>query len=393
MFYAGGKRTRYRSPMDIPLNATEQHELLAFLQALLSFPTEDPPGREIDLARFLYTTLRDWGLDAELDEFSPGRANVLARLGTGDGPGLAFSAHLDTLPAGTQPWTYPPFAGECHGGRIYGRGAADMKGGLAAMAFAARRLHRAGAALPGPLMLAFSAGESSSCLGAKRMVARGDLQGIGALLISEPSGLDVLIAETGALWLTVSARGSSGHVSAGGAAANAVLAVVEAARRLQQLQLQGPCHPLLGSPVLRINTIAGGSAINLNPDYAELGVDIRYPPGMQREQLLAQVTEHLGEQYQLTVVDDKPPVQIDAAHPFVDHCLAACRATLGDTPPPAGVSYFSDATVLSTQLGLPRVVIGPGELGMSGQHDEWVAVDKLVAAVEIYTRVASNWVG
>lgn len=379
--------------MNPVLDADEQQELLSFLQALIRFPTEDPPGGEIELASFLHDTLRRWGLDAQLDEFAPGRANVIARVGGGTARGLAFSAHMDTMPAGTRDWTHPPFAAELVDGRIYGRGSADMKGGLAAMAYAAKRLAAADIALKGPLVLAFSAGESSSCLGAKRMVETDALHDVGALLISEPSSLDVLIAETGALWLRVSASGTAGHASAGGGGDNAIAKIVDAAQRLRSLESGVAPHPLLGEPSLRINTVSGGSAINLTPDYAELGVDIRYLPGMDGEGIRRQVAEFLGGAFEVTVIDDKPPVEIAAEHPLVGCCLDACRAVLGETATPGGVRYFSDATVLSTRLGLPRVIVGPGELGMSGARDEFVAVERLVAACEIYGRVATEMLG
>jgi len=379
--------------MELALNPAEQQELLSFLQALVRFPTEDPPGREIELARFLHDTLAGWGLVAELDEFAPGRANVIARLNGGEAPGLAFSAHTDTMPVGTREWTHPPFAAEVVDGKVYGRGTADMKGGLAAMAFAAKRLHDAGVSLKGPLVLAFSAGESSSCLGAKRMVAVDALHDVGALLISEPSTLGVVIAEMGALWLRVAASGTAGHASAGGAGDNAILKILAAGERLRGLKLEGEQHPLLGGPTLRINTIAGGSAINLTPDHAELGVDIRYPPGMEGEAIRARVAAALGEGVAVTVIDDKPPVAVAPGHPLVAACLAACRDVLGSVPEPGGVSYFSDATVLSTKLGLPRVIVGPGALGMSGARDEYVTVERLVGACEIYMRVALGWLG
>ena len=379
--------------MELALNPAKQQELLSFLQALVRYPTEDPPGREIELARFLHDTLAGWGLVAELDEFAPGRANVIARLAGGGAPGLAFSAHTDTLPAGSREWIHPPFAAELVDGRVYGRGTADMKGGIAAMAFAARRLHAAGVSLKGPLVLAFSAGESSSCLGARRMVAVDALHDVGALLISEPSTLGVLTAEMGALWLRVSAVGTAGHASAGGGGDNAILKILDAAARLRALDLGDDHHPLLGRPGLRINTMAGGSAINLTPDHAELGVDIRYLPGMDPGAIREQVAAALGEGVAVTVIDDKPPVEVAPGHPLVATCLAACRDVLGSVGEPGGVSYFSDGTVLCPALGLPRVIVGPGALGMSGQRDEYVVVERLMAACEIYTRVAMAWLG
>ena len=123
------------------LTSTEQSELIALLQRLIQFPTEDPPGHEIEMARFLAETLESWGISAELDEFLPNRANVIGRVkGGSNHPALIFSAHIDTMTVGTQAWQHDPFAGNIEDGKLYGRGASDMKSGMAAMMMAAKRL-------------------------------------------------------------------------------------------------------------------------------------------------------------------------------------------------------------------------------------------------------------
>ena len=134
---------------------------VALLRQLVRCDSCDPPGREIEIATLVHERLVEAGLESELDEFQPGRANVLARLrGAGAAvPALVFSAHFDTMPPGTRPWRHPPFAAEVEGGRLYGRGAADMKGGMAAMVAAACRLVGERERLAGDLVLAFSAGE------------------------------------------------------------------------------------------------------------------------------------------------------------------------------------------------------------------------------------------
>ncbi len=378
--------------------ATEREELVELLRSIIRVPTEDPPGREIELARHVHQTLLGWGLRSELDEFSPGRANVVARLGApGPRPALAFSAHLDTMPAGSSPWRHPPFAADEADGRVYGRGAADMKGGLAAMMHAAERLAHGASALQGELVLAFSAGESSSCLGAKRLVETGALRGVGAILVSEPSSLRVLVAEKGALWVKAVAKGTPGHASGAaaktGAGDNAILRIVDCVGALREMRFGSAGHALLGEPDLRFGTVQGGSAVNLTPDHAELGIDVRYLPGMTRAQILEVLQERVGADVALETMDDKPPVEVCADHPFVLACLAACRAVLGTVDPPGGAAYFSDSNVLCPALGVPRVIVGPGELGMSGQRDEHVEVAKLIAATEIYVRLAADVLG
>lgn len=378
------------------LSEAEQSQLITLLQRLIQFPTEDPPGSELQLAYFVHETLMESRITSNLIEFQPGRANVVARLkGQGERPGLVFSAHLDTLPVGQGAWQYHPFEGRVSRGRVYGRGASDVKSGVAAMIAAAQLLEREKSPLKGDLILAFSAGESSNCLGARQMVLDNSLKGAGALLISEPSSLKMLIAEKGALWVKAIATGTPGHpsgaVSAFGAGDNAILKLVNFINRLPGFTPEVPAHPLLGGMSTNIGTIAGGSAVNLTPDHAELGLDIRYLPGMSEEDMLGELQELAGSGIAFEVLDNKPPVETPPDHPFVHLCREAYRSSWGEEPSVGGVTYFSDAAVLSPALDLPRVIIGPGELGMTGQCDEYVHIDKVIAAANIYVRIALDF--
>jgi len=374
------------------LSESEKNDLVALLQRVIQFPTEDPPGREIDLAQFIRDTFTDWKIPVELDEFQPGRANVIARLkGTGSRPGLVFSAHMDTMPAGQGAWRFPPFEGRLSEGRIYGRGAADMKSGLATMMCAARRFANKDMHLQGDLIIAFSGGESSNCLGAKRMISVGALEGAGHLLVSEPSSLEVLVAEKGAWWVKAVATGKPGHLSGAdgttGTGHNAVFKLVDFINDFRHFKPTFQKHPILGEPTTNIGTISGGSAVNVTPDYAEAALDFRFVPGMSAEDMLKELQTLAGPEISFETMDLKPPVVTPVDHPFVEVCLEVCRSRLGHIGPPGGVAYYSDSAIFCPALDLPRVIIGPGELGMSGQRDEHVEVENLVAATEIYMRI------
>lgn len=302
------------------LTEPDQRELLQLLQRLIQFPTEDPPGREIEMARFLQDTLQAWGLDAELDEFQPGRANVLARLrGNSTSPGLVFSAHIDTMPAGTHGWTVPPFGGEIHDGKLYGRGASDMKSGLAAMLMAVKQATQWQIPLAGDLILAISAGESSNCLGAKRIVATDGLHGAGAIVVSEPSSMGIVVAQTGTWWVRATASGAPGHpsgVTGGqGAGSNAILKITDLVQQLRYFHFKADVHPLLGLPSLSVGLISGGTAVNQTPDHAEVSLDIRFTPGMAQDVMLAALQTLAGPDIQFETMDWKPPLELDVNHP------------------------------------------------------------------------------
>jgi len=378
------------------LDPAHRDGLVALLQRLIQFPTEDPPGREIEMARFMYETTQEMGMISQIDEFRPGRANVIARIkGNGTKPGLVFSAHFDTMPTGTKAWTYPPFGGEVHDGKIYGRGASDMKSGMAAMLIAAQQIMQRPETLQGDLILAFSAGESSNCIGAKRMLETGAINDAGAIIVSEPSSLRILIAETGTWWIKATATGIPGHSSGAtgglGTGSNAILKLVDLINKLADFRFDVAAHPLLGEPTLSVGTIQGGTAVNQTPDHAELGLDVRFLPGMTVDSMVTALQTLAGPEISFETIDLKPPVEIAGDHPLVQICTAAAQSHLGQIEPPSGVAYYSDAVILSPALNIPRVIIGPGELGFSGIVDEYVEIGKLVTSAEIYQRIAYDY--
>ncbi|MEM7119089.1 MAG: M20 family metallopeptidase [Chloroflexota bacterium] len=382
--------------MDFRLSSTEQEALIGLLQRLIQFPTEDPPGYEIEMARFLQATLASWGITAVLDEFLPNRANVVGRVkGNGRRPALIFSAHIDTMTVGTQTWHHDPFAAEIEAGKLYGRGASDMKSGMAAMMMAAKQLAAHAHLLQGDLILAFTAGESSNCLGAKRLIETNALNGAGAIIVSEPSSLRLLITESGTWWVRAIAKGEPGHgsgIQAGTkGSSSAILKLVDFIQRLQSFSFNVADHPLLGQPTIRIGLIEGGTAVNQTPDHAECAIDIRFLPGMDRAAMLTALQTFAGEEITFETLDLKPAIELSADHPLVALCEKVCREQLGNVAPPSGVFYYSDAVILSPALGIPRVIIGPGELGMSGSRDEYVVLEKVIKSTEIFQQIAVEY--
>lgn len=369
-------------------------DVAELLAALVRIDSCVPPGDEIEIARFVHARLEAAGISASLDEFEPGRANVLARIkGDGNRPALVFSAHFDTMPPGAQPWAHGPFAAVVEDGRLYGRGAADMKSGMSAMIVAAERLVASGDRLSGDLVLAFSAGESSNCLGARRFVETRALAGCGALLVSEPSSMEVLLAEKGALWLRLTAHGRAGHTSGNeglaGGGANAVDRMTDALVALRSFRFAEGEHPLLGRPSLSVGTVSGGTVVNLTPDRCVAEIDLRILPGMAAEDVEAAIGRHLGDEITVERIDYKPAVETAPDHPFAQACLKA----KGEGARPRGASYYSDATVLTPAFDLPMVIVGPGEMGMSGQTDEYCDLAALERAVDVFEAIARDWLG
>ena len=380
-------------PDDAGGTIMERSSVTELLQTLVRMDTRDPPGREIDMAQVVHERLLEAGLDSVLDEFTSGRSNVVARLkGRGERPALVFSAHFDTVPLGNEEWTHDPFGAQIVDGALHGRGAADMKSGMAAMIVAAESLAAGPAVLAGDLVLAFTAGESSNCLGAAELSRSRALEGAGALLVSEPSSMEVLLAEKGALWLRLTAHGSSGHPSAEeGSRGSAIERMTDVLCDLRTLSFDVCPHPLLGLPTVSAGRIEGGTVVNLTPDRCEIDIDIRTLPGMVADEVEQHILDHVGRNLELERLDHKPAVETANEHPFARLCLDAVSAERGIPAQPGGASYYSDAAILSPAFDLPMVIIGPGRLGMSGRTDEHVMVDDVERAVELYCRIARAW--
>lgn len=373
-------------------------ETLALSQALIRVNTVDPPGNELVAARIVEQVLAQEGIACELIPIGEGRANLLARLkGTGERKDLVYSAHFDTIPAEPSEWSRDPFGGEVAGNRLYGRGATDMKAGMAAMVMAAIAIKRSGAALMGDLVLALTAAENSNCLGAEAFVTGGRLRNAGALLISEPSSLDVFVAEKGALWLRATASGNYGHnaFSEGraGDRGNAILRMAEFLGRVQSLKIAAPAHRHLGPPTINVGLINGGVSRPIIAHRCTADIDVRTVPGLELAAVLAQFRDIAGPYVTVEQTGFKPPVDTPDDDPFVTLCLAATQVARGMPVKPAGVGYYSDGTVLAPALGVPLVIIGPGETGMSGAVDEHCELEKLAISTRIYEDVARRYLG
>ena len=373
--------------------AVKEDSVVKLLQRVIQIESTNPPGNELDLAEWLGDYFAQAGVKVEVLKYEGKRANLVARLrGSGRRPALIFSAHLDTVPAGEVHWTFPPFSGTLHEGRVYGRGAADMKGGLAAMVEATVILARSGVSLGGDLIVAFTYDETHGLRGARRLVEEGYLEGAGAVVVGEPSTLEVCIAEKGALWLNCRVRGKTAHSSMPHLGQNAILEMVHFLHRVEErLDLGRGNHPLLGKSTYTVGTIGGGVAINVIPDACEAQLDIRLIPGLDHGEVVRQVQE-LGEgRVEVEVLDWKEPVETDPHAEIVRLSLQAVEEITGQPRLPKGVAYYTDGTVIANSLQIPMVIIGPADTGMTHQPNEWVEVSRLVQAVKIYLLIASRY--
>jgi succinyl-diaminopimelate desuccinylase len=362
-------------------------------QELVRFNTINPPGAERACAERLASLLERAGFVVDLVPFGEKRAQLVARIGgTPAKLPLGFTGHLDTVPLGAQPWSVDPLAAEIVDGKLYGRGSSDMKSGVAAFVAACIALADRLVGTPG-VALVITAGEETGCSGADALV-RGEtsLQQVGALVVAEPTGNRMLVGHKGALWLEAVTTGVTAHGSMPEKGVNAIYKAARAATALQDFDFNFARHDVLGSPTLNVGTITGGLNINSVPDRAVIGIDIRTVPGQDHTKILHQLTSYLGDEVVLSTLLDARSVWTNPNDRWIADVSRIAHEITGLGDETAAAPYFTDASVLMPALGSPpTAIIGPGEMALAHQTDEYCFVSRIEEATEIYSRIIRSW--
>ncbi len=390
------------------MTAIDRDALVAFAQELVRVESVNDPERgrsEAPAAALVERQMRAFGWEPAVEEVAPGRPNVVAVLDGGEpGPTLLFEGHTDVVTEGARElWSVDPFGGEIRDGRLYGRGAADMKAGVAAMLFAAAAVQRSGP-FPGRIVVAALADEEGMMLGAKRFCTGETAAGVDAAIVCEPEGWEVCVAQKGALRLRLDAHGKMAHGAMpqhGINPAPALAAFVEAVRAHERrLQAELGEHPTLGPVYLTPTVIQAGDALQLNviPERAWLAVDVRTIPGADHADLVARLradAERIAAdtrvELELSIVDDRPSTETSPDEAVVRAVVDAHRERLGAAPELGGVPGATDGTILWRELGIPVVVYGPGGKWIAHQVDEYVEVDEIGTYAEVYADAALRY--
>lgn len=380
---------------------------------LVATASPNPPGDERAVADVLVRTLRDLGIDdVQVVGPTPKRRNVIARVpGRGGGPCLILNGHIDTKPPGDlDAWETPPWEPEVRDGRLYGLGAADMKGAVAAMVFAAAEV--AAAEVAGDLVLMFTADEEEgSACGARWLAEQGMISG-DAAIIGEPSGLDrdweaIRLVSRGVFLFRVDIEGTSIHSSLSDHL-ESVNASVEMGRLLVQFADSGPSilrhepHPLApNGPTINAGLLAqGGIGQGVVPGSASFVSDVRALPGMDREGILRDVEEFVAQaaesQPSLKATVEATawlaPCEIQPSHPIVQALVKASAEVLGATPPFGVFPGGTDAPHFQLASGVPTVPsCGPGLLAAAHRPNESITVRSIIEATAIYAGAARRY--
>ena len=369
-------------------------DAVALTRDLLRFDTVNPPGQERECARHAGALLEGWGYRVDYHEYAEGRTSVVARAGGSDAKApLCLTGHTDTVALGVSPWTRDPFAGESDGDRIYGRGSSDMKAGIAAILLAARTVSKKLTGTPG-VVLVLTAAEEGGCIGSQHLARTRLLGRAGAMIVGEPTSNTPFVGHKGSLKFHAKFRGVSAHGSMPELGVNAIYKAAKAVSRLESFDFGVKPHPVMGGPTMNVGTFAGGQGVNMVPDEASIGVDIRTVAGMDHAALLSRIEDLLGKEAELEVFSDMNAVWTEPGQAWVQRVFDICGKVLGARPEAKTASYNTDAgNLLKVYSGAPTVILGPGEAKLAHQTDEYCSMERIRQSVTIYEALIRDWCG
>jgi succinyl-diaminopimelate desuccinylase len=392
------------------LNSIDREELVRLARELVRIPSvyrpEEPDGNEARAARLVADYLERAGFEVNIEEVKPGRPNVWA-VWEGDSPGktLLFEAHTDVVTEGSaEDWNHPPFGAERDGGRIYGRGACDTKGNLAAAVAAVRAVKDSGVPFPGSLILCHPVDEEGMMAGIKAFIERGYADGVDAAVICEPEENQLCIKQKGALRVEVTLRGTMAH---GAMPQSGVNPVTRAARFVvaveelegEEIERHGE-DPFLGYPSLTPTILMGPDSgepqVNVIPASAYVALDIRTVPDQSHKDLVKRLEDIITRlasedpdfDATLEMIEERPPTETPKDEPLVRAMARAYDNLTGEEPTYNGVPGATDGTFLHAWAGIPIVTTGAGNREIPHQADEWVDEDELLTTCKLYAATA-----
>jgi acetylornithine deacetylase len=374
-------------------------DAVALARALIRIDSRNPtlapdsPG-EGDCARTLASVLDDWGFSVQLLESVPGRPNVVARIGPRNAPALMLNGHLDVV--GVEGMIHNPFSAQLRGDRIYGRGSADMKGGVAAMCAAAAKGAQADSSRQ--ILVTAVVDEEYESLGMRALLADGIRA--EAAIITEPTRLAICPAHRGFVWMDIVVTGRAAHGSRYDIGVDAIthagllLAQLE---KLERTRESGPRHQLLGRGSLHASKIQGGVGMSTYPELCNLAIERRTLPGESAEKALGEIrdacakvrSEHPQFAARVTLNTAQLPSDVPVDSPIVKRLRGALERE-GVPVKIEGLSAWTDAAPLN-EAGIPTICFGPGDIALAHAAEEFVPIEEIDVATRVLTRVVREW--
>ncbi|EHM4865434.1 TPA: ArgE/DapE family deacylase [Listeria monocytogenes] len=354
-------------------------------------------GHEEQVANYLQKLLAEHGIESEKVQYDVDRASLVSEIGSSDEKVLAFSGHMDVVDAGdVSKWKFPPFEATEHEGKLYGRGATDMKSGLAAMVIAMIELHEEKQKLNGKIRLLATVGEEVGELGAEQLTQKGYADDLDGLIIGEPSGHRIVYAHKGSINYTVKSTGKNAHSSMPEFGVNAIDNLLLFYNEVEKfVKSIDATNEILGDFIHNVTVIDGGNQVNSIPEKAQLQGNIRSIPEMDNEtvkQVLVKIINKLNKQenvnLELIFDYDKQPVFSDKNSDLVHIAKSVASDIVKEEIPLLGISGTTDAAEFTkAKKAFPVIIFGPGN-ETPHQVNENVPAENYLEMIDVYKRIA-----
>ncbi|EPD61738.1 ArgE/DapE family peptidase [Coprococcus sp. HPP0048] len=371
---------------------------IALLKEILAIPSVNGADNEGAVAEFIANYLKEKHIDAFVQQIDETHANIIAKLEGKSSETVVWNGHLDTVPYGnTEEWNTDPSIPVEKNGRIYARGASDMKSGLAAMAYLLGEIGESGEKPEQTMLFLGTCDEEKSGLGAEKILEEIDLSSGSLLLIGEPTGCKLGVAQKGCIWAQLNISGKTSHGAYPEEGYNAVEYGMKIVCRIKKWVTEYE-HRLLGTATAQVTMIQGGIAPNMTPDFAEILLDIRIVPGISAEDVEKKIKKICQEEVEETNGEVKFEVRIKNARRAIEiaeeeRWLKEFKAYLkqnGAETEEIGINYFTDASILTKKESeIPVLLFGPGEPRLAHKPNEFVELEKYEKYIEILGEIFS----
>jgi len=400
---AAATTTALTGPEQAVLDRIDTAELQKLAVSLIAAGGGNPGVSEEATVAVLREACERHGFSVELTEVAPGRANLVATLPGGSAPGLMFLGHSDVVPAGDG-WDNDPFAAFVRDGRLYGRGATDMKGGLASIVLAMAAVRDSPGTPRGPIQLVCTVDEEDLGLGIRAFAPVAPRDTFAACVVAEPTDLQTVIGCRGDSYLKLTVSGQAAHSGRPHDGRNAIAA---AARILELVRadheaLSAAPDPLLGSGTWSVGTIVGGTGTSVVASECSVTLDRRLMPDEDAQTIVDQLLEQIrysgidgdGIVVDLVVEMEMPGFTTNGEDPLIHGAVGAIVDAGGVRQEVGGWSAACDGGFMARDVGIPCIVLGPGGINdQAHQPNESVGIDELIIAARAYALLALRLVG
>lgn len=362
----------------------QKERLTNILKKLIQIPTENPPGKTEEVVNFLINQVfrEEEGFHNEvITHMKDGVElhNLVTKIGSGKKK-IVLSGHFDVVPVGDQTkWSYPPFSAKIVDGKIYGRGSADMKGGITSLIGVMKVLNSDPYFMENyELIFLGTADEEAGMTGSELLSKMGFINNADLIIIAEPTNLNIGVAGKGLLWATLQVTGKSAHGSMPDKGHNAIEGVLKIIPQIYNC-LEDKSNKILGRSTINIGKIYGGTKINIVPDYAELEIDFRLIPEQEHEKVINNLRKIELNPYSIDIkiTNSLQSLLTDVNHPFIQNLKNITNSEF------IGLSYATDACkyVNPTDF-IPFVIFGPGDPNIVHKPNEWIQLEQVFHATE-----------